>query len=263
MIRIGELAKRTGISKRTLYHYEQIELLEPTLVTPNGYRYYDEQAVLHLQKILLLKSIGYTLEQIKTLFDHPSHPKENESWVASLTEQIELIEQKKEELNRKQYYLRSTLHTIQLKGTSGVEQLLQVIEGLNDRPLAGEVIPAQFDEELSLTSREIGILNRLPVLGSNDKRVEELIAMFQQVSELMPTSPHAPEAQAVAGRLYAKALSLFDGDEQLLDRYWRLLHETESEEPVVMGMDGDFMAYIDEMMQYYLAQREDEPHEQE
>lgn len=50
MIRIGELAKTANISKRTLYHYEQIELLQPAHISENGYRYYDNQAILRLQK---------------------------------------------------------------------------------------------------------------------------------------------------------------------------------------------------------------------
>lgn len=67
MIRIGALARKAGVSKRTLHYYEQIELLKPTLISENGYRHYDEQAVFRLQQIRLLKSIGYTLQQIKTL----------------------------------------------------------------------------------------------------------------------------------------------------------------------------------------------------
>ncbi|MBR2564358.1 MAG: MerR family transcriptional regulator, partial [Paenibacillus sp.] len=81
MILIGELAKKTNISKRTLHYYEQIELLQPTLIMENGYRYYDENAILRLQKILLLKSIGFTLEQIKELFRNQENKGENENWI--------------------------------------------------------------------------------------------------------------------------------------------------------------------------------------
>ncbi|WP_289135993.1 MerR family transcriptional regulator [uncultured Brevibacillus sp.] len=257
MIRVGELAKKTNISKRTLYYYEQIELLKPTLISENGYRYYDENAVLHLQKILLLKSIGYTLEQIKELFQNQNSTKENENWIASLNEQIELIEKKKEELSRKQYYLRSTIHTIQLKGTSSVKDLLQVIETLNDRPLVEGIIPAEFSDDLPFTSREKSILNRFPVLGSNDGRIEELLLILQQVIGMMPASPYSSEAQVVAGHLYEKTLDLFEGDEKLLDKYWELIRPANGEKPVVMGMDSELMAYIDEMISFFLKQRED------
>ena len=256
MIRVGELAKKANISKRTLYYYEQIGLLQPTLVSENGYRFYDENAVLHLQKILLLKSIGYTLEQIKELFLNQNNTQETENWIASFNEQIELIEKKKEELSRKQYYLRSTIHTIRLKGTGIVKDLLRVIEALNDRPLVEGIIPAEFGDDLPLTSREKGILNRLPVLGSDDRRVEELLIILQQVTRMMPASPYSSEAQVVAGHLYEKTLDLFEGDEELLDKYWELIRPANGEEPVIMGLDSELMAYVDEMISFFLKQKE-------
>lgn len=184
MIRIGDLAKKANISKRTLYHYEQIGLLKPTLVAENRYRYYDDNALYHLQKILMLKSIGYTLEQIKEFFQSTNDMKEHENWIDSLNEQIELIEKKKEELSRKQYYLRSTIHAIQIKGTIEAKEVLQVIHALADKPLVDGVILAELGDDLPFTLKEREILNRLPVLGSNDKRLEELLIIYRMIFDL-------------------------------------------------------------------------------
>ena len=258
MIRVGDLAKQANISKRTLYYYEQIGLLQPSLVPENRYRYYDEHAILRLQKIRLLKSIGYTLEQIKDLFENQKQTEESDHWITSLKEQVELIEQQKEALSRKQYFLRSTIHSIQLKGTSDVKDLVRVILAMEDRPLVEGVVPAEFKDDLQLTPREKAILADLPVLGSTDKRMEELVALFQHVRRIMPASPDSPEAQALAGELYEKALDLFQGDELLLDKYWHLISSPEGAETVVIGMDQAFMSYLDEMIGFYLAQREDQ-----
>lgn len=260
MILIGELAKKANISKRTLYHYEQIGLFKPTVVTENRYRYYDENALFHLQKILLLKSIGYTLEQIKDLLleNQNNHIVENNNWITSLNEQVELIEKEKEELKRKQYYLRSTIHAIQLKGTIEATEILQVIQELGNRPLIDGVIPAQFDDNLSLTQKEKDILNNLPVFGSNDERLKDILTIYEQIREMMHQSPYSLEAQEVAGKLYQKALELFEQDEDLLDKYWDMIWVQEDSDPVIIGMDSDFMSYIDEMMVYFLKQRKDE-----
>lgn len=257
MIRIGDLAKRAKISKRTLHYYEQIELLQPSIVTENGYRYYDDHSILRLQKILLLKSIGYTLEQIKDLLQDRHHAQEKENWVASFDEQIELIEQKKAELERKQYYLRASAHMIRLNGTNDAEDLLRVIEALEDRPLVEGVVPAEFGDELPFTPREKNILDRLPVLGSEDDRMEEMLSIFQQIKSIMPSSPHSPEAQAVAGRLYELTLDLFEGDEDLAEKYGKLIKPAPGEKPVVMGMDSEFAAYIDEMIDFFLKEKRD------
>lgn len=260
MILIGELAKKANISKRTLYHYEQIGLLKPTVVTENRYRYYDESSLFRLQKILLLKSIGYTLKQINELLleNLNNHIVENNNWITSLNEQVELIEKEKEELERKQYYLRSTIHAIQLKGTIEATEMLEVIHELGNRPLVEGVIPAQFDDNLSLTQKEKDILNHLPVFGSDDDRLKDILTIYEQIRGMMHQSPYSLEAQEIAGKLYQRALELFDNNEELLEKYWDMIWVQEDSEPVIIGMDSDFMSYIDEMMVFFLKQRGDE-----
>jgi DNA-binding transcriptional MerR regulator len=63
-LRIGELAKATGITVRTLRHYDQIGLLRPRIRTEGGYRLYGEEDVRRLQQIRSLRSLGFSLEQI-------------------------------------------------------------------------------------------------------------------------------------------------------------------------------------------------------
>src|SRR5690625_287710 len=211
MILIGELAEKANISKRTLYHYEQIGLLKPTVVTENRYRYYDENALFRLQKILLLKSIGYTLKEIKELLlqNQNNDMMENKNWITSLHEQVELIEKEKEELERKQYYLRSTIHAIQLQGTIEAQEILQVIQELSNRPVVEGVIPAQFDDNVSLTQKEKDILNQLPVFESDDGRLTDILTIYEQIRGMMHHSSYSMEAREIAGELYQKALALF------------------------------------------------------
>jgi DNA-binding transcriptional MerR regulator len=55
---IQEIARHAGTTSRTLRHYGDIGLLRPSRVGANGYRYYDEQALVRLQRILLLRDLG-------------------------------------------------------------------------------------------------------------------------------------------------------------------------------------------------------------
>src|SRR5699024_205627 len=135
---------------------------------------------------------------------------------------------------------------------------LQVIQELGNRPLVDGVIPAQFDDNLSLTQKEKDILNNLPVFGSDDERLKDILTSYEQIREMMHLSPYSLEAQEVASKLYQNALELFDYDEDLLDKYWDMIWVQEDSEPVIIGMDSDFMSYIDEMMVYFLKQRKDE-----
>ncbi|MEJ8306393.1 MerR family transcriptional regulator [Saccharibacillus sacchari] len=257
MIRIGELARKAGVSKRTLHYYEQIGLLKPTLISENGYRHYDEQAVFRLQKIMLLKSIGYTLQQIKTLLHTQKDDGEHQDWLHSLHEQINLLETKKEELSRKQYYLRSAVDVLRLRGMGGMNDLLKVIEDMNERPLVEGVVPAEFGNGRAASRHEKEILANLPVWGSGDERLEQLTLLLEQAAQMMPrSSPHSAEAQSLAAQLHAKALALFEGDENVMDTYWSWITPREGQEPAVIGLPSELMAYVEQIIDLYRKQKE-------
>jgi DNA-binding transcriptional MerR regulator len=61
---IQQIAKLAGTTSRTLRHYDDIGLVRPSSVGHNGYRYYDEAALVRLQRVLLLRELGLGLPQI-------------------------------------------------------------------------------------------------------------------------------------------------------------------------------------------------------
>ncbi|XSS43021.1 MerR family transcriptional regulator [Propionibacteriaceae bacterium Y1685] len=64
---IGELAERTGLSLRTIRHYDDIGLLTPTGRTEGGFRLYTEDDLSRLLLIRRMKPLGYSLEQMAEL----------------------------------------------------------------------------------------------------------------------------------------------------------------------------------------------------
>ncbi len=66
---VKELSKLTGVSVRTLHHYDAITLLKPKIHLANGYRLYSEKDLSRLQQIIALKFFGFELAQIKTLLE--------------------------------------------------------------------------------------------------------------------------------------------------------------------------------------------------
>lgn len=67
--RIGELARETGLTVRTLHHYDQLGLLSPPARTEGGHRCYASSDVRRLHRIVALRSLGISLEQVGTLLD--------------------------------------------------------------------------------------------------------------------------------------------------------------------------------------------------
>src|SRR5215210_1136160 len=69
MWKIGELARRTGLTVRTLHHYDAIGLLSPMERSGGGHRVYGEGDVQRLYRIVSLRSLGFPLEAIAAALD--------------------------------------------------------------------------------------------------------------------------------------------------------------------------------------------------
>lgn len=68
---VKQVAKLSGVSVRTLHHYDDLGLLKPASVGDNGYRYYGRDELLRLQQILFHKELGLSLEQVRQVLDAP------------------------------------------------------------------------------------------------------------------------------------------------------------------------------------------------
>ena len=92
---VNEVSKLTGISVRTLHHYDAIGLLKPTKITEAGYRLYDDAALGRLQSILLFRELQFPLKEIKVILDNP----EFDSGKA-LEQQIQLLEMQRQHIQK-------------------------------------------------------------------------------------------------------------------------------------------------------------------
>ena len=70
---VGALAKRTGLTIRTLHHYDEIGLLSPSGRSQSGYRLYADADVRRLERIVLLRGLGMPLESIASAMQGDSH----------------------------------------------------------------------------------------------------------------------------------------------------------------------------------------------
>ncbi len=68
-MKVGEVAKRTGLTVRTLHHYEELGLLVPSDRTESGHRLYTRDDLARLQQIRSLRALGLSLEDIGRQLD--------------------------------------------------------------------------------------------------------------------------------------------------------------------------------------------------
>lgn len=100
-MQIGDVAERTGLSLRTIRHYEEVGLLPVATRSPGGFRLYTDQAVERLLVIKQMKPLDFTLEQMRELLElreRLTHPrlsrKTREGLLKELRTYTELVEQK-------------------------------------------------------------------------------------------------------------------------------------------------------------------------
>uniref|UniRef100_B8HS38 Transcriptional regulator, MerR family n=1 Tax=Cyanothece sp. (strain PCC 7425 / ATCC 29141) TaxID=395961 RepID=B8HS38_CYAP4 len=69
LLKIGDIAKQTGVSVGTLRYYETLKLLHPVERGNNGYRYYSLETIQQVKFIKKSQSLGFSLEEIRQILD--------------------------------------------------------------------------------------------------------------------------------------------------------------------------------------------------
>jgi len=148
--RIGELAREAGLTVRTLRHYDQLGLLSPRSRTEGGHRCYTSGDVQRLHRIVALRSLGISLEEIGTLLDGDPDP------AGLLRRQLEATEERIRNAASLRARLLDVLDSLSRNAEPSARQLLQLIEetvAMNE-PLTPEQL-AELKEKLQRQAREL------------------------------------------------------------------------------------------------------------
>lgn len=123
---IQEIARITGTTSRTLRHYHQQRLLEPSRIGHQGYRYYDAAALLRLQRILLLRELGLGLPAIREALSasNPQAPEaDRQSHVRVLRTHLQLLKEEQQRLARQIASVQHTISTVERGGELVAEDM--------------------------------------------------------------------------------------------------------------------------------------------
>ncbi|MFC1662227.1 MerR family transcriptional regulator [Gemmatimonadota bacterium] len=234
-IRIGDLARRSGLTVRTLHHYESVGLLTPRRRTAAGHRVYGLKQVQQLHRILGLRSLGLSLQEIR------------------------------ECLQDRAFSLETTLRT-QLEGVRDQMALLRELGGRLERilELLDRGQPVSTDEFLKTmevmtmiekfyTPEQLEELRaRREALGEDAiKEVESewprLIARVRDEME-KGTDPSSPDVQALARR-WKTLISAFTGDNPEMAASLKQMYQGEPELGTQQGLDPEIFQYIGRAVQ--------------
>ena len=182
---VKEVSRLTGVSVRTLHHYDAIGLLKPTEVTEAGYRLYDEQALGKLQTILLFRELEFPLKEIKEMLTA-----ENFDPMAALTDQIRLLKLRREKLDR----LIEHAKTIQKTGVMNMD-----FKAYDNKKLDAYAQEAKKRWGHTEAWRESESRGKTREQELSD--ADGLMDIFRRLGQLREGSPAAPKAQALIAEL--------------------------------------------------------------
>lgn len=231
LLKVGELARRTGLTVRALHHYDSIGLLHPTGRSDSGYRLYSRDDVVRLHGIQSLRRMGLSLADVAQLLDGGAV-----SLPAMLARQIAALDQ---EIAQAQA-LRERLVVMQAVLASGGQPEI-------DDWLGSLSLMATFEQYFSA--------GELKLVFERWKRVKsEWPPLLQAVREAMDRGvpPDSFALQPLARRWMDVSARWMEGDMALLKRWGSMLREQPGL-PLPSGMDHGLLDYINQAVQLRLA----------
>ena len=182
---VKEVSRLTGVSVRTLHHYDAIGLLKPAKVTQAGYRLYDEQALGKLQTILLFRELEFPLKEIKEMLTA-----EHFDPIAALEDQIRLLELRREKLDR----LIDHARHIQNTGVMNMD-----FKAYDSKKLDA------YTQEAKKRWGHTDAWRESQARGKNEQEelsdADGLMDIFRRLGQFRQGDPAVPEAQALIGEL--------------------------------------------------------------
>ena len=213
-LKIGELARASGLSVRTLRHYDAVGLLSPARRTESDHRLYARSDLARLLQIQSLKALGLSLGDIQGILDDPQQPPE-----AIMQRHIRFVEQ---QLTAQTRLLARLRQLSDLQQASGAE-LLEVIKMTEDikqkvdkmmdvaRTL-GEREEGQFDAEQTAYLKERAETVGKERIGEVENAWPELMTAVALEME-RGTDPSNPKVKALAER-WQSLVAEFTGGRQ-------------------------------------------------
>jgi DNA-binding transcriptional MerR regulator/predicted transcriptional regulator YdeE len=153
MLNIGEFARLGRVTPRMLRHYDQIGMLKPERVDlANGYRLYGAHQLSRLHRILALRDLGFTLEQIREVLEENPPVEQLRGMLRMRRAQIEqIVGEERERLRRVEAHLRTLegshhvdVQDIVIKQTQPIRMAQATAEGLahpDIGPAFGRLLP--------------------------------------------------------------------------------------------------------------------------
>jgi methyltransferase (TIGR00027 family) len=224
-LRIGELARQTGLSVRTLRHYDAIGLLRPSGRSEKGYRLYGQADVARLHAILALRAFGCSLAEVREALGQGATV-----LPALLTRQIDVLEAQARQARELGDRLRRLRERVERNEATSMDEWLGILGKMH---LYGQYFSAD----------ELAVLRAGGEAGGLREAWRELAAGVARALE-QGLSPQSGEAASLVRPVVALARRLTGGDPALGARLREMLRREERARQAA-GLTAEGLAWID------------------
>ncbi|WP_182917122.1 MerR family transcriptional regulator [Bacillus sp. PK3_68] len=204
---IGQFKKMSGLTARTLQYYDEIGLLAAKR-TSSGHRYYQESDLWILQKIVSLKFLGFSLEEIADFIRKDTWNEKD-----SLIFQRDLMEKKREQLNDAIRLLSLAIDQIERGGTLHTDIFVSMINNVqmedDHKSWMKSVVPSPYIDEL------------FDRIKNNQEEIEKrAMDLFSRIKELAFSDPKSSAVEQLVTELIELAAEVAGGDFHTLETYF-------------------------------------------
>ncbi|MFO1054102.1 MAG: MerR family transcriptional regulator [Planctomycetota bacterium] len=228
--KVGELARRTGVSVRTLHHYDEIGLLAPSRRSASGHRLYGEADVVRLLRIRSLVALGMSLDEIGGCLAQDGFSAERvlELQIGRLREQIAhaggLCQR-----------LESLLVRVRMDGGASVGEFLETLEAMS---MFEKYYTKEQLAELHARGQQLGAEKLREVEAEWPKLIASVRSEMQK-----GTDPKDPRVQALARR-WKELLAMFTGGDPAIARAAGRVIQEEPHARERTGLDAEILSYV-------------------
>ncbi|MGD7054175.1 MerR family transcriptional regulator [Sutcliffiella horikoshii] len=208
----GKVAKKLGVSLRTVRYYDHIELVEPTKKDDSGRRLYSADDILQLQKVMLLKETAMPLKDIQKVLNQITMER-------ILLLHKEKLEEDLERLSLSLDHTHSLLNMIKLEKEIQWEHFIPLLgQDLEERrqQRAAEMEMVFSEEE------QVVLQKNLPKLEDDTVEVAKWINIIKRIDLCLAEGkrPDSEEGQLIAEDVLILSEETFKGDAELAEKFW-------------------------------------------
>lgn len=186
---IREVARLAGTTSRALRHYEAVGVLPPSRVGHGGIRYYDDDALVRLQRVLVLRALGMPLADVRAVLDG------EQDQAAALRRHLDALRREQRRLARMAASVERTIDALETGGPIVAEEMF---DGFDHTQYEAEVTERWGADAWAAGDRWWRSMTQ-DEQRAWQERLAELTAAWRSAAE-RGVAPDSAEAQALARR---------------------------------------------------------------